>query len=636
MVETEISDEGHTFQEHLGVDTFEDQNNIRRSWLSNRKVDPLHYFDEAGYPVLDGRTGPFLPIWQTSPVLRTSVVNEDIFARSKEATEAKECIECRSALLGGFIIAPPGPSSHRNATTAFFATLRSIWEGSAVEYLGDPMAYLNLPVFDSFNEKNRSVVAVMRSLIHWRSFFRKILPTTIHGITVVLENQCDGFFTYEIHGDEALVVGFGDRHESKYDDLERTATIQLTNLKDGTVTGITFDQDHGCNYIIHIYPTDTFQDDYVTKQPIAITFAVVVAFIFTILMFLVYDRLVERRQKLVLAKATQSTAIVSSLFPKNVTDRLMNSEDNTGKLRMATQNRLRTFLNGTSDGDDQQPIADLFPHCTVFFADIAGFTAWSSTREPSQVFILLQAVYQAFDLLAKRRKVFKVETIGDSYVAVTGLPDPQPNHAVIMVRFAYECLTKVNHITRELEIMLGPGTSQLTMRFGLHSGPVTAGVLRGERARFQLFGDTVNTGKPFLPKSNPKKLLRSFSDSFSSRICLLASRMEHTGERGKIQISSVTADLLMEAGKSHWLKPREDLVQAKGKGLLRTYWMVGLHRSDEKSAASGVRRASTTSDDQSEEEVVNKSSLYSPLGTRNRLVEWMTELLIEHLKKIVS
>jgi class 3 adenylate cyclase len=142
---------------------------------------------------------------------------------------------------------------------------------------------------------------------------------------------------------------------------------------------------------------------------------------------------------------------------------------------------------------DMAPIADLVPHATVLFADISGFTAWSSTREPAQVFILLQNVYQAFDAIAKRRRVFKVETIGDSYVAVTGLPEPQANHAVIMAKFAGECLLKMNQVTRDLEVVLGPDTGDLSMRFGLHSGAVTAGVLRGERARFQLFGDTVNT-----------------------------------------------------------------------------------------------------------------------------------------------
>lgn len=75
-------------------------------------------------------------------------------------------------------------------------------------------------------------------------------------------------------------------------------------------------------------------------------------------------------------------------------------------------------------------------------------------------------------------------------MAVTGLPDPQDDHAVIMARFALECRMKLRTVTRKLERTLGPETADLDFRFGLHSGPVTAGVLVGERARFQLFGDT--------------------------------------------------------------------------------------------------------------------------------------------------
>ena len=144
---------------------------------------------------------------------------------------------------------------------------------------------------------------------------------------------------------------------------------------------------------------------------------------------------------------------------------------------MAPKNKLKSFLNTSDDASqDDQPIADLFPHCTVFFGDLAGFTAWSSTREPAQVFLLLQTVYQNFDIIAKRRRVFKVETIGDSYVAVTGLPEPQKNHAVIMAKFCWDCLVRLGEVLKELESSLGPDTGELSMRFGIHSGSVTAGV----------------------------------------------------------------------------------------------------------------------------------------------------------------
>lgn len=85
-------------------------------------------------------------------------------------------------------------------------------------------------------------------------------------------------------------------------------------------------------------------------------------------------------------------------------------------------------------------------------------------------------MYQAYDKIAKRRKVFKVETIGDSYVAVTGCPEVQEQHAVIMARFATDCQQKMAEVTNSLCVTLGPDTNELSMRIGMHSGPVTAGM----------------------------------------------------------------------------------------------------------------------------------------------------------------
>jgi len=79
-----------------------------------------------------------------------------------------------------------------------------------------------------------------------------------------------------------------------------------------------------------------------------------------------------------------------------------------------------------------RPIADLFPQASVLFADIVGFTAWSSVREPSHVFTLLESIFDAFDEIAKRENVFKVETIGDCYVAASGLPYPCADHGKLL------------------------------------------------------------------------------------------------------------------------------------------------------------------------------------------------------------
>jgi hypothetical protein len=142
------------------------------------------------------------------------------------------------------------------------------------------------------------------------------------------------------------------------------------------------------------------------------------------------------------------------------------------------------------------------------------------------------------------------------------------------------------------------------MRFGLHSGPVTAGVLRGEKSRFQLFGDTVNT----------------------------AARMESLGIKSRIHISQETANLLVEAGKSRWVEPREELVTAKGKGQLQTYWLhakgeANCNRSGHTDRDSDIGTPEPMSSITSDLEVANKSQ---------RLGDWISEVLLGLLKQVVA
>jgi class 3 adenylate cyclase len=252
-----------------------------------------------------------------------------------------------------------------------------------------------------------------------------------------------------------------------------------------------------------------------------------------------YDWFVRRRDDKVTGAAVAAGDIVSSHFPSDIQSMLFDHGDETTN-------------EGSRPSLASKPVACFFPEATVLYADISGFTAWSTSRAPEQVFVLLETLYGCFDKIAHRHGVYKVETIGDCYVAVAGLPDAQPLHAVTMTEFALECLQQMKLLLAKVGRKLGDDTNRLSMRFGLHSGPVTAGVLRGDRARFQLFGETVN----------------------------IASHIEHTGARDRIHVSSATADHIIEAGKAMWLVHRCDRVEAKGGGALQTYWIFPPENDD--------------------------------------------------------
>jgi class 3 adenylate cyclase len=196
-------------------------------------------------------------------------------------------------------------------------------------------------------------------------------------------------------------------------------------------------------------------------------------------------------------------------------------------------------------GKESLPIADIHPTCTLMFADIVGYTTWSSNRQPEEIMKLLETLYGTFDNIAKKYDVFKVETVGDCYVAATGLPNVQDDHAVVLTIFASDCIGELKKVLEKLGNELGVDTANLSMRFGLHSGPVAAGILRGGNPRFQLFGDTVNT----------------------------TARLETTGQPGRIHISQSTATFLIESGRADWVIERDALINMKGKGIMQTYWV---------------------------------------------------------------
>lgn len=165
---------------------------------------------------------------------------------------------------------------------------------------------------------------------------------------------------------------------------------------------------------------------------------------------------------------------------------------------------------------------------SVLFADTVGFTPMSASMDPERVVAELNEVFTHFDSLADAYGVEKIRTIGDSYMAASGLPEPRPDHAQALAAMSLEMLAYAE-------------STPLAFRIGIHSGPVVAGVIGTRKFQYDIWGDTVNT----------------------------ASRMESHGEPGRVQISDATHDLI--AG-SFATTPRGP-VEVKGKGALQTWWL---------------------------------------------------------------
>jgi len=460
----------------------------------------IHQDLVSAIPLSPITVAPFSPVWQISPVPEDlNIVNFDL--KSSE----------RFLNLEQYV------DSHRISAISDVFPISEILGQSILSDTNKPRSILLQPIFSDFSETS-SVVGHYLAVIDWEKYFSEVLHHGAHGIIVVLKNTCGQVFSFVVHGDEAFFLGEGDLHDSNYNKYRTSA-----HLFDPSES-IQDQEEQHCFYNMDIYPSATLKDEYTSADPIIYTVVVFAVLIGTALAFYFYEVLVQKRNREVLDKVAKTNAIVSSLFPGTVRDRLLNGEEvneidaKRGREKSAVYGKqgLKTFLDEQKDGNldigESKPIADLFPHTTVrfytirlgacnipdthsllhseifqvMFADISGFTAWSSVREPAQVFVLLETIYQSFDKIARQRRVFKVETVGDCYVAVCGLPEPRKDHAVVMSLFARDCMAKMKELVRELEVTLGPDTADLANRFGLHSGPCTAGVLRGERARFQL------------------------------------------------------------------------------------------------------------------------------------------------------
>ncbi len=181
-------------------------------------------------------------------------------------------------------------------------------------------------------------------------------------------------------------------------------------------------------------------------------------------------------------------------------------------------------------------IADHFENVSILFADIVNFSPLAARMPPNEMIKMLNTFFSTVDVLVDRHGLEKVKTVGDAYMAVSGLPLPRSDHLEAVANMALELLACTTQFTRCDEELF-------QVRIGIHAGPVVAGVIGVRKFSYDLWGDTVN----------------------------VASRMESQGVPGKIQ---VTREVYERLNGTYRFEARGK-IPIKGKGDMTTYWLLG-------------------------------------------------------------
>jgi guanylate cyclase len=184
---------------------------------------------------------------------------------------------------------------------------------------------------------------------------------------------------------------------------------------------------------------------------------------------------------------------------------------------------------------EQTMIADDFRSASVLFADVVGFTPMSASMSPSELVGLLNTVFTALDELVEKHGLEKIKTVGDEYMVASGVPRLRSDHAHAAAELALEIQARM--AAAEFD------GHRLSLRIGINSGPVVAGIIGTHKFSYDIWGDTVNT----------------------------ASRMESEGVPGRIQLSAATHALI----RDRFLCEPRGTIDVKGKGQLETYFLVG-------------------------------------------------------------
>ena len=315
----------------------------------------IHQDLRSGIPLSTVAPAPFSPVWQMSPVPDDlKIVNFNLESNDR------------------FLALEQYADSHRISAISDVFPISEILGDSLPLDDNKPRSIALQPIFMDFDETS-AVVGHYLAVIEWERYFSDVLHHGAHGVVVVLKNTCGQVYTFVIEGDESTFLGDGDLHDSTYNKYRRSAQLfdPSENIRD--------QENEHCFYSMDVYPSNTLKAEYTSADPWIYTAIVIAIMIGTALAFYLYEVLVQKRNQEVLDKVARTNAIVSSLFPATVRDRLLNGDEvneadtkRVGKEKNALYGKqgLKSFLDEHKDADldnigETKPIADLFPHTTV-------------------------------------------------------------------------------------------------------------------------------------------------------------------------------------------------------------------------------------------------------------------------------
>src|SRR5882757_7593959 len=215
-------------------------------------------------------------------------------------------------------------------------------------------------------------------------------------------------------------------------------------------------------------------------------------------------------------------------------ERAIEAEYNRSESLLA--NILPTTIAQRLKDPSRTVIADKYDDASVLFADIAGFTRRASDTAPTDLVRFLDRLYTQLDGLVDRHGLEKIKTSGDSYMVVSGVPEPRPDHVEALAGLALDMANAVAKLTDSRG-------RAVPLRIGMAAGPVVAGVVGARKFFYDVWGDAVN----------------------------VAARMETTDVEGRIQVPQ---DVYERLKHDFVLEERGD-VDVKGKGVMHTWYLVG-------------------------------------------------------------